>query len=229
MIYAVLQLHLLTLMQASLLALILLVTCGPNTKFVLMVRRLRSLYPVTFSSALDALTSEEYLPVGDAVLNGGPNGPWTKVNFRAGTANAVYVPDLFAATNPGEYSGIVISQAGYYIRLLLRCISLSRHRRPRLIGRMLGRRTVNIRSLMNNSFTPKVLFPCLLLSLPNVYSLAMFPLTILLSLSPAMSWVHPFKVNGGVGEPTNEDIEGYIAKIIIWVEAVELSELQLLG
>ena len=26
----------------------------------------------------------------------------------------MYVPDLFAATNPGEYSGIVISQAGYY-------------------------------------------------------------------------------------------------------------------
>ena len=184
---------------------------------------------VTFSSALDALTSEEYLPVGDAVLNGGPNGPWTKVNFRAGTANAVYVPDLFAATNPGEYSGIVISQAGYY-KITTQMYFFEPSPATTSYWPNAWQADGEYQISDEQQFYTEGPIPMSTIKFAERIQFGYVPTDdSIVTESGDVVGSSFFKVNGGVGEPTNEDIEGYIAKIIIWVEAVELSELQLLG
>ena len=79
MIYAVLQLHFANTDASQLVGVNSIGNLWAEYEVCFDGPKTSELVPsVTFSSALDALTSEEYLPVGDAVLNGGPNGPWTK-------------------------------------------------------------------------------------------------------------------------------------------------------
>lgn len=180
-----------------------------------------------FTSSLDALTAPVDLPTGDAILNGGPNGPWTRVNFRAGSATAVYVPDLFPESNPGEFSGIVISQAGFY----------------KVTTQMYFKEGAGTTSFWPNAWQADGDY--------QVSTVEQFttegPITLTEKFSERIQFCYVpaddslvtesgqvigsnlFKTNGGVGEPTQEDSLSQITNILIWVEAVELAELQLLG
>lgn len=183
----------------------------------------------TFTSALDALTPDGELPVGDGVLNGGPNGPWTSVIFKAGSSSAVYVRDIYPESNPGEYSGIVVSQAGFY----------------KVTTQMFFRNGTGTTSFWPNAWSAVGDYQ--VSGIEQYTTEGPIANTGQIKFSERIQYFYVpaddsivtesgqvvgsslIKVNGGAGEPSQEDLEEMISNIIIWVEAVELAELQLLG
>lgn len=184
----------------------------------------------TFTSTLGVYDPfvATYLPVGGAYLNGGAQGPWTMVNFRAGAGVAQYVPDLYPTSDPGGYSGIVISSSGNYkITTQFYYDNTDAPSGNYYPGSWQadGDNQVSTKTQAINQRNPSGGYG---ISQRINYVYVAADDSIITEAGEVLGSVF-FKVNGGTNEPTQLTTGNAIQYIIIYVEQIDPSELQLLG